>query len=151
MHQIEHYKLKFDILSFDGHLNIEDFLDWLQSIEMFFECVDILKEKQVKLVAYMLKGAALAWWEQLQSHCHCDGKPPVCTWHYIQQFMSCRFLPTNYDKILFSHYQNCQQHNRSIDAYTKDFYRLNARIDIHESESQQVSFYISGLQEGIQD
>lgn len=67
------------ILSFDGHMHIEDFLDWLQSVEMFFEYMDIPTDKQVKLVAYKLKGGALAWWEQINSHRHHDGKHPIRT------------------------------------------------------------------------
>lgn len=44
-HRSDSYKLKFDILSFDGHMHMEDFLDWLQSVKMFFEYMDIPNEK----------------------------------------------------------------------------------------------------------
>lgn len=33
------YKLKIDIFWFDGHLHIENFLDWLQNVKSFLEYI----------------------------------------------------------------------------------------------------------------
>ena len=57
--------MKIDFPSFDGHLHIEDFLDWLHTIKNFFDCMEIPDEKRIKLVAYKLRGGVSAWWEQL--------------------------------------------------------------------------------------
>lgn len=57
------YKIKIDIPCFDGHLHIEDFLDWLQNVESFLDYMDIYEFQQVKLVTYKLRGGASAWWE----------------------------------------------------------------------------------------
>ena len=53
--------MKIDLPSFDGHLHIEDFLDWLHAVENFFDYMEIPDEKRVKLVAYKLRGGASAW------------------------------------------------------------------------------------------
>jgi len=59
--------MKMDLPSFNGQLQIEEFLDWLVLVERFFNYMDIPKDKKVKLVAYRPLGGASAWWEQLQS------------------------------------------------------------------------------------
>ena len=60
-------KLKFDLLEFDGQLEIEDFLDWLKKVENYFEYADIQDDRRVKFVTYKLYGRALVWWDQIQA------------------------------------------------------------------------------------
>ena len=55
------FKLKVDIPSFNGNLNIEEFIDWIAEIDRLFEYMEILEGKRVKLVACRLKGGAFAW------------------------------------------------------------------------------------------
>ncbi|PON52402.1 hypothetical protein TorRG33x02_308430 [Trema orientale] len=54
------FKIKIDIPSFDGTLGNKDFLDWLRTVENFFDCMEVPNEKQVKLVVYKFKGSAIA-------------------------------------------------------------------------------------------
>jgi hypothetical protein len=54
----QEYRMKVDLPSFDGHLHIEDFLDWITEVEWFFEYISISEERKVKLVAYKFKGGA---------------------------------------------------------------------------------------------
>ena len=49
-------------------MHIEEFLDWVKYVETFFDCMDVLVDKQVKLVVCKLRSGAFAWWEQLQAH-----------------------------------------------------------------------------------
>ena len=57
------FRMKMDLPNFNGQLQIEGFLDWLVLVERFFDYMDILEDKKVKLVAYRLLGGASAWWE----------------------------------------------------------------------------------------
>ena len=50
------FKLKVGIPSFSGNFNIEDFIDWIAEIDKFFDYMEVLEEKRMKLVAYRLKG-----------------------------------------------------------------------------------------------
>ena len=53
--------MKVDIPSFSENLNIESFLEWIYEVDKFFDMAYVLTEKQVKFVAYKLKGGAVAW------------------------------------------------------------------------------------------
>ena len=69
--------MRMDLPSFDGHLHIEDFLDWQAGVERFFDYMEVQEEKKVKLVAYKLTGGASAWWEQTRLNRTRQGKAPV--------------------------------------------------------------------------
>jgi len=55
------FRMKMDLPSFNGQLQIEGFLDWLTVVERFFDYMEIPEDKKVKLVAYRLMGGASAW------------------------------------------------------------------------------------------
>ena len=59
------FKLKVDIPFFNCNLDIEDFIDWIVEIDKFFDYMEVMEDKKVKLVACRLKGGTSAWWERL--------------------------------------------------------------------------------------
>lgn len=73
-------KFKVDIPYFDGHLHIEDYLDWEIAIKIFFEYTEIAIEKQAHYVACKLQSGALARWTQLVKICKQQGKRSVQSW-----------------------------------------------------------------------
>lgn len=145
------YRMKLDIPVFDGHLHIEDYLDWEQAVESFFDYLEVLPERQVKYVACKLKGAAGAWWLQLQQTRQREGKGSVRSWPRMKQLLRSHFLPSDFEQLLYLQYQKCHQGNESVSAYTEEFYRLSARNNLNESPQQLVAHYIGGLKESIQD
>ena len=70
------YRMKIEIPSFSGNLDIESFLDWVYEVEKFFDMTYVSEEMHVKFMTYKLKGGADAWWDQLQITRRCQGKPP---------------------------------------------------------------------------
>ncbi|KAK9105350.1 hypothetical protein Scep_022194 [Stephania cephalantha] len=69
----------------------------------------------------------------------------------MRQLMRARFLPAYYEHLLYRQYHQCSQGTRSVAVCTEQFYRLNTRNNLQESQTQQVSRYIGGLKESIQD
>ncbi|KAI0520337.1 hypothetical protein KFK09_007809 [Dendrobium nobile] len=140
-----------DIPFFDGHLHIEDYLDWEKAVENFFEYMEIEPDKQVKYVACRLKGGASAWWTQVLQMRQRENKGRVRNWNRMKQLLRAQFLPTDYEQILYMRYQHCVQGMRSVSEYTEEFNRLSARNNLNESANQMVARYIGGLKDIIQD
>ncbi|XP_020692921.1 uncharacterized protein LOC110107104 [Dendrobium catenatum] len=145
------FRIKLDIPFFDGRLHIEDYLDWEHAVEAFFDYMEIAPEKQVKYVACRLKGGAGAWWMQLLQSRRREGKGNVSSWYRMKRLLRGHFLPTDFEQMLYVQYQHCNQGARTVSEYTEEFYRLSARNNLTESETQLVARYIGGLKETIQD
>ena len=58
---------KVEIPEFESQLNPDDFLDWLNTLERFFEYKDIPDDKKVKLIALKLCTYASIWWNNVLS------------------------------------------------------------------------------------
>ncbi|KAA0040322.1 reverse transcriptase [Cucumis melo var. makuwa] len=52
------YKMKIDLLVYNGKRDIESFLDWIKSTENFFNYMDTPDRKKVHLVALKLRGVS---------------------------------------------------------------------------------------------
>ena len=63
------YRMKVELPSFNGNVSIEEYLDWVNEMKIFFDYMGTTNEKEVCLVAYKLKGEAFAWWDCVQSNC----------------------------------------------------------------------------------
>ena len=56
---------KVEILDFEGKMQPEEFVDWLNNVERIFKYGDAPKNRKVKLVAIKLKKHASLWWKNL--------------------------------------------------------------------------------------
>ena len=75
-------------------MNIEDFLDWIADVDKFFNYIEVLEEKRIRLVVCRLKGGASAQWERLQNKRIHKGQQPVrIIWFRMKQMLKRDFLP----------------------------------------------------------
>lgn len=73
------YLLRLDLPQFNGHLHIEEFIDGIAKVECFFNYMDVLKVRKVKLVVLRFKGVVSAWWDQTITNHNKFHKPLVRT------------------------------------------------------------------------
>ena len=69
----------------------------------------------------------------------------------MKQLLQRWFLPPDYEQFLYQQYQNCQQANRTVNEHKEEFYRLNARVNLSETEDRLIARYVGGLKLVIQD
>jgi hypothetical protein len=55
-----------DIPKFEGRMQPNEFIDWLNTIERIFDYKDVLEHHKVKLVAIKLRKHASLWWEYVK-------------------------------------------------------------------------------------
>ncbi|CAJ2652834.1 unnamed protein product [Trifolium pratense] len=145
------YRVKADIPLFYGTMGVDEFLDWQIDVDRFFDVMDVPEHKQVKMVAIRLKSTAAVWWDRLVVERKRQRKNPIRTWRKMKQLMLERFLPEDYEQILYKMYIECVQGKRSVTEYTAEFLRFSERNELGESENQKVARYISGLKSSLQE
>lgn len=144
------YRVKADIPLFYGTMGVEEFLDWQIDVDRFFDVMGVPESKQVKMVAVRLKKTAAVWWDKLVVQRQRQRRGPVRTWRRMKQLMLERFLPEDYEQILYKMYLDCVQGNRTVTEYTAEFLRFSERNELGETENQKVARYISGLKGSLQ-
>ena len=65
--------------------------------------------------------------------------------------MTTEFLPLNYRQTIYRQFQSLTQGSRSVEDYTLEFYKLEARNQLNETEDQRVARFLNGLRISIQD
>jgi hypothetical protein len=68
---------KIDIPMYEGNLDVEELLDWIRSMDKYFDYEDVDEEKEVKHVVTRLKGHATMWWNELQANRRCKCKQNI--------------------------------------------------------------------------
>lgn len=61
-------RMKVDLPNFNGRMDVENFIDWVQNIEKFLLLCQDPEHKKVRLVAFKLKSGISTWWDQLQNN-----------------------------------------------------------------------------------
>jgi hypothetical protein len=144
-------RAKMDIPVYEGNLDVEELLDWIRALDMYFDYEDVEEDKKVKHVVTRLKGHAAFWWDELQADKCCQVKQKIKSWDRMIAKMKAKFIPKDYQITLFRRMQNLRQKLMTVKEYTKEFYRLNIRAGHRESNDEKVARYMNGLRYEIQD
>ena len=78
------------------------------------------------------------------------GKRKIQEWPKMEKALEKQFLPFNYMQSLYKNMHNLRQ-TSSVDNYNERFYKLLSKMDLQETEEQQIARYLSGLKPSIQD
>ena len=140
---------RVDIPEFEGQLDPDHFLDWLQTVERVFEYKDIPKDKKVKLVALKLRKYASIWWANLVAKRARNGKGKIRTWAKMKDKLKSKFLPSHYIQDNYYRLHHLKQGSKSVEEYTREFEQLLLKCDLREDDAQTMVRYLSGLDESI--
>jgi len=82
-----------EALEFDGNLNLESYLHWVQAIERIFKLKDYDHKKAFKLAILKLMGYASLWYEHLKKGRGREAKSKIKIWSKLKKHMDKRFYP----------------------------------------------------------
>jgi hypothetical protein len=99
-------RAKMDIPVYEGNLDAEELLDWIRSLDTYFDYEDVEEDKKVKHAVTRLKGHAALWWDELQVDRHYKGKQKIKSWDRMIAKMKAKFIPRDYQITLFRRMQN---------------------------------------------
>jgi len=104
--QVKTNDFRVEVPEFEGKLDLEEFIDRLNTIERVFEHKDIPDDKKVKLVALRLKKYASLWWTNLNAKRLRERKVRIHTWEKMKAKLKVRFLPPTYIQDCYSKFHN---------------------------------------------
>jgi hypothetical protein len=67
-------RTKIEVPMYEGNLDSEELLDWIISMDKYFDYEDVDEEIKVRHVVNRLKGHAALWWDELQAERRSKGK-----------------------------------------------------------------------------
>ena len=115
---------KVEIPEFEGKLDPDEFLEWLQTVERIFEYKEIPDDRKVKLVALRLRKYASLWWTNLNAKRSRERKSKINTWDKMKSKMKARFLPSTYVRDNYMLFHHLTQGKMNVEEYTREFEKL---------------------------
>jgi hypothetical protein len=109
---------KIDIVMYEGNLDVEEMLEWIRSMDKYFDYEDVIEDKKVRHDVTILKGNATLWWDELQADKRRKGKKEIKSWDRMVAKMKAKFMPKYYQINLFRRMQNLIQKGMTVKEYT---------------------------------
>nr|GEV77484.1 reverse transcriptase domain-containing protein [Tanacetum cinerariifolium] len=149
---LRNFGMKIDISEFVGKAHLDEFIDWLSTVERIFNLRDVPEKLNVKLVAIKLRKSASLWCNHVKNQRVKDGKSKVETWAKMKKLLLAKFLPVNHRQEAFIEYHNFSQRaSSSVEDFVAEFDRLRMRCDVDKEEEQVIAQFLGALQPHIAD
>ena len=116
--------MQIQISEFDGGMEPEELVNWLDCIEHYFDWKEVPEERKVKLVGAKLRGADSTWWKHYQNNRELRGKGKFRDWSKMKDRQKAQFLPQGYEQTLYQRVQNLRQYDKPVKEYTEEFHQL---------------------------
>ena len=137
--------IKIEVPDYARNLKQEELIDWMNSMEKFFEWNSMVEENKVKFPCTKLKGHAMIWWDHEQKDRTKKGKDKIKTWKKMEKRLREKFLPLDYSQTLFRRFQNMKQNLSTVEELTNEFYQLSIRVNHQETDEQLDARYVNCL------
>ncbi|XP_059064670.1 uncharacterized protein LOC131856766 [Cryptomeria japonica] len=135
---------------YQGKMDSEEVLGWLDALENYFEYEEMEDEKRVKFAKTKLRGTTLTWWKSLQNDRMSRGLTRITNWARMKNLIKEKFLPSDYSIHVKRMRQHLKQKDMDVMAYIEQFHKLSIRGG-YEEEDEKVARYINGLKYHLQD
>jgi hypothetical protein len=96
-----------------------------------------------------LKGQARVWWQSVEKHLHHFRQPPIADWNEMKLKLEEKYLPVDYEEVLFEELLLLRQGHLSVEEFTNKFHELSIRSRISGTDRQTIARYKTGLREDI--
>ena len=136
---------------YEGNLNVEEFMDWINALNKYFYFEDIEEKKKVSYATTRMKGHATIWWDELQIHQKRRGKSKINSWDKMLCNIKSQFMPKDYQLNLIRQLHNLRQKTMTVKEQTEEFFRLSIRAGHTQGSLERVATYINGPRYDIQD
>ena len=134
---------------YEWSLNGEKLMDWISSLDKYFDYEEVDDKKKVKFAVTRLKGHAAIWWDELQTSRMRKGTSKIKQWDKMVSKMKAKFMPKYYQLNIFKQLKNLRQKGMSGKEYTEEFYRLSIKAGHAEDDMEKVARYNNGLRYDI--
>jgi hypothetical protein len=94
-------RAKIEVPMYEDNLDVEELLDWVTSIDKYFNYEDVNEEKRVRHVVTKLKGHATLWWDEPHAERRRKGKQKINNWDRMVAKLKAKFMPNDYQINLF--------------------------------------------------
>ncbi|GJR59175.1 transposon ty3-G gag-pol polyprotein [Tanacetum coccineum] len=135
-------EIKVDIPEYDGKLDMNEFVEWLRTLELVFDYKQTTKDNKVKIVALKLCKYASTWWSNVCLKRERRRKEKIRTWSKIKGKMKQKFLPSYYIPASFSQLHSLKQGGGTAEDYSREFEYLLMKCDIPEDDPQTLVRYL---------
>lgn len=98
-----------EITVYEGSFNEEELMDWISSLDKYFDYEEVDDKKKVKFAITRLKGHVAIWWDELQTSRTRKGKSKIKKWDKIVRKMKAKFMPKDYQLNLFKQLHNLRK------------------------------------------
>ncbi|XP_042009226.1 uncharacterized protein LOC121757810 [Salvia splendens] len=140
-----------EIPEFEGRAQLDEFIDWLNTVERVFDIKYISDSDKVKLVAIKLKKHASIWWEHTKKQRSREGKKKILSWEKMKKLLRQKFHPSHFRQEAFIEYHGCRHGDLSVEDFTNEFDRLKMSCDVDEEDEQTIARYFGALRPEIAD
>ncbi|KAJ0095419.1 hypothetical protein Patl1_15534 [Pistacia atlantica] len=141
--------MKVDVLDFFGNLDPNAFEDWLTANEDYFDWFSMFEYRRVRYVCMKLKGHAQVWWGSVEEQLHHTRCVPMSNWEEMKERLKEKYLPIDYEQMMFEEMLQLRQGTLTVDQYTDRFHELTVCSKVLENEQQTLACYHTGLRNDL--
>lgn len=110
-------KVRLNVPDFDGRFNVTTFVDWISAVEEYFDWYDMSDERRVGFAKMNLVNLAKVWWNGAEADMRRLGGPPTAIWQEMKARLHEKYMPQNYEDMLFGQLVNLKQGMITVAEY----------------------------------